>query len=93
MRPNGSRGPDACPLAARNTPLRVESCCPFRASGLPYSALSFNREVCPLVIRVEACGAQSNVSCGPPQGEASARAVLRTAECKWSRAASGVAFG
>ena len=34
---------------------------------------------CAFVIRVEACGAHSNVSCGPPLGEASARAVLRTA--------------
>ncbi len=29
---------------------------------------------------VEACGAHSNVSCGPPLGEASARATLRVAE-------------
>ncbi len=32
-----------------------------------------------VLLRVEACGAQSNVSCGPPLGEASARAILRIA--------------
>ncbi len=31
---------------------------------------------------VEACGAQSNVSCGPPLREASARATLRVAEAR-----------
>ncbi len=32
--------------------------------------------------RVEDCGAHSNVSCGPPRSEASARAALRAAEAQ-----------